>query len=511
MDKNLFIEELLFYAKVNFEIEDPNDLIYLRNIILGEMELDNLEETHLTKEREEEILSFKNPDYFTTNLTEYFKEKGYDEKEIELKVTKIFGFLTPLPSEVTKKFYEIYKEDGDEEALNYFYDLCIKNDYVKISKINKNLKWVARYTNKYIEISINLSKPEKKTSDIAKLLKKDNSLNKYPKCLLCKENLGYYGRNDHPARENIRMIPIKLSKEDWYMQFSPYGYFDMHSIILKNTHDNMKINKQTFDNLLEFVDKFPYFFIGSNADLPIVGGSILNHEHYQGGKHLLPIMKTIYDKKYSLNSKYSSNLYLLDWYNTTLLIEGKDKEEVSLLADKILSKWRNYDDLNNDILSFTDNEYHNTITPCARKVNDTYLLYLILRNNRCSEDYKEGIFHAHPEYHHIKHENIGIIEAMGLFILPARLLREIMEIKDSLKNNLTHEEILSRYPDLNGLFLDMIDELKENYNEEHIDYNITHYINEVCKDILINTSVFKNTIEGKKGIDNFIKEVFLYD
>ena len=270
----------------------------------------------------------------------------------------------------------------------------------------------------------------------------------------------------------------------------------------------MVINESTFKKLTSFVDIFPYFFVGSNADLPIVGGSILNHEHYQGGEHILPIMHSKVRKYIDIDAKkHSSKVSILDWYNSTILIEGKDKNDVTSIATKILEHWKTYDDLENDILSHEGDVRHNTITPCVRKIDDTYYLYLILRNNRCNEIYPDGIFHAHPEYHHIKHEGIGIIEAMGLFILPARLIRQFEQIKVCLKNHLNDDKIVSTYPDMTGNFLTMIHELKENYSEETIDKDIRSYINKVCMNILKNTAVFKEDEKGQDGFIKFLKGV----
>lgn len=509
VNTSVLINELLYYFKINFNLNDSNDLLYLRNIILSELYLNTYIDNEINEDRKKEIKNYTNPDYFTNKLEEYFKSINLIEKEIELRIARIFGLLTPLPSVITNNFYSIYKQKCDKEALDYFYDLSIKNDYIKITHINKNIKWIANFDNKYLEITINLSKPEKKPSDIAKLLNINKTDISYPKCSLCKENLGYYGRNDFAARSNIRLIPIQLSNNKWYLQYSPYGYFDMHCIVLKDNHSNMVINKEAFSNLLEFLDMFPSFFIGSNADLPIVGGSILNHDHYQGGRHLLPIMNASIKNEYKINLKYNTTLYHLDWYNTALLVKGTNKEEVINVGTKILEKWRNYSDLNNDIISKSNNELHNTITPSARKINDTYYLYLILRNNNCNEEYKEGIFHAHKQYHHIKQENIGIIEAMGLFILPPRLLRQINQLKDCVLNNYNNEQIIQKYPDFNNSFLDAIKELKLNSNKDNIDENIKNYINNVCKNILINTAVFKDTKVGQEGLNKFIKEVFI--
>jgi len=500
---NLLVNELFYYAKKNFGLDYELDFLYVKNLVLGELNLDYFEEVEVDCEK---IDDMSNPDYFSEELTKYFKEelKIDDDNLIDCKVTKIFGLLTPPPSSVLTRFSEIYQEEGDQQALKYLYYLSIKNDYIKKSKIDRNIIWMSEFPSNNLEISINLSKPEKNNKDIAKLLTKPANSLKYPSCLLCKENLGYFGRNGHPARTNIRYIPLNLSDEKWYLQYSPYGYFNMHSIVFKSTHTNMVINKSTFNNLLTFVDKFPYFFIGSNADLPIVGGSILNHEHYQGGEHLLPVMKAKNKKEFALGDNHSSKLYQLDWYNTCLMIEGKNKDDVIDVATKILDSWRQYDDLKNSIVSKDGNELHNTITPSCRKDGENYKLYLILRNNRTSEEYPDGIFHAHKEYHHIKQEGIGIIEAMGLFILPARLVRQTEQIKDCLARKLNPKEIVETYPDMTGNFLEMIKKLSKGYKKETINDEIRHYIDDVCKNILINTSVFKDDIKGRVGLDRFI-------
>lgn len=478
--------------------------IYYRNLVLGELNLSYPKE--FTIEDKENVKNLRLPDSLIESINLYLSEVlKLDGKEQELKLTKIFGLITPSPKEIEDHFLSIEK-NSPKEALDYLYNLSIANNYIQKSKIEKNLLWDTNFKKNNLEISINLSKPEKNVKDIAKLLQKPKeSETKYPKCLLCLENLGFYGSGTHPARENLRLIPLKLNKKDWYLQYSPYGYFNMHSIILYIEHVNMVINKETFINLTDFVDRFPCFFIGSNADLPIVGGSILNHEHYQGGEHILPIMKSKNKKEYRLNNYPNSKLFLLDWYNTTLLLEGKNKNELIDLANKILLTWRTYSSPENEIIAKDENGEHNTITPSVKKIKDIYYIYLILRNNRCNELYKEGIFHAHPEYYHIKKENIGIIEAMGLFVLPARLKRQMEEISSSLDLNLNDEEIYKKYPDLIE-FKVMIQALRNDDSKLSYLDKAKKYIDEVCRNILINTGVFKDTKVGNEGIDKFIKE-----
>lgn len=505
MNINTLVNELIEYAKLHLFLKEVDE-VYIRNLILHELDLSSFKKE---KVDEEKIKTMDRADYFVKELNNYFLSLGIDEKEIDRKVTHIFGLLTPSPSEINTLFDEVYEKEGNEAALKFLFDLSIANDYVKKSKIDGNPVWSSSFPKRNIEISINLSKPEKKNSDIAKLLTKKVDGEKYPACQLCYDNLGYYGRDDHPARSNLRFIPLKLDGENWNLQYSPYGYFSMHSICFKSEHSNMVINEQTFKKLFEFVDKFPYFFIGSNADLPIVGGSILNHEHYQGGEHLLPIMNQDIKEEIKLTKFKGVSLYLLDWYNTTFLLKGKGKEELVKLANHILLAWRKYSDESVDILSESEGKPHNTITPSVRKKGDTYYLYMILRNNRANEAYPDGIFHAHKEYHHIKQEGIGIIEAMGLFILPARLVRQENQIKDCLALNLSDEEIVNKYPDLTGNFLDMIHELKKDYSINSIDKKIKEYIENVCKNILTNTAVFKEDEKGIKALNKFIDSLEL--
>ncbi len=498
------IDNLILYAKYHLDLTDELDEIYIRNILLNELHLTHPNEIFNHKD-EEKIKNLVVPDVLIDELNDYLiNTLGLTNKEAELEYTKIMGILTKNPSEVNKTFKSIYQRFGDKKALDYLYNLSISNYYFQKTKVDKNIVWNTDYPSKNIEVSINLSKPEKNNKDIAKLLvKPDPSQIKYPKCLLCLENLGFAGNLNHPARENIRIIPIKLSGEEWYLQYSPYGYFYKHCIVFSKKHSNMIINEDTFIKLSDFVDMFPSFFIGSNADLPIVGGSILNHEHYQGGEHLLPVMKAKTKKEYKILTFNDVQLYKLDWYNTCLLVVSKNKNHLVKTATIILNGWRNYDDYGNDIISHSGEVCHNTITPSIRKEGDTYFLYLILRNNRCNEEFPEGIFHAHPEFHHIKKEGIGIIEAMGLFILPARLVRQENEIIDVLKKKLSNEEIAKKYPDLVDFF-GMINELKVDFNEENICSKIKKYIEKVCQNILINTAVFKDNEKGNVGLDKFI-------
>ena len=495
------INSLIDYASIHLGLEGL-DRVYARNIVLGELELEYPSDKAVFSI--EEIEKMEVPDYFIEQIQKYLiEEKGYTPKQAELKAVLIMGLVTPSPEEVVKKFEELKKFDS-ARALDYLYNLGIKNYYFQKTMVDKNIVWKTDYKSKNIEVSINLSKPEKNNKDIAKLLEKPKTSEiKYPKCLLCLENIGFYGNDHHPARENIRFVPVILDGEVWYLQYSPYGYYYKHCICFSSKHSPMIICESTFRKLVDFVDAYPSFFIGSNADLPIVGGSILNHEHFQGGEHILPVMEADVKKEFKFTKYKNTRLFKLDWYNTTLLIRGKDPKEVVSLASDILNAWRKYDDVENEIIANDESGKHNTITPSIRKINGEYYLYLILRNNRCNEKYPDGIFHAHPEHHHIKKEGIGIIEAMGLFILPARLVRQENEIKDVLALGLNNDEVVKKYPDL-ARFLSMIEVLRENYSASTIDESIKVYIEDTCKDILRNTAVFKDDQKGNDGLDKFI-------
>jgi len=497
---NKIIEELIEYAKIHLDLNDL-DAIYVRNILLNKLQATEPYEGEIDIDY---IKQLKVPDVLLDELREYLSSKEYSN--IELLLVDIMGILSPRPNYVAEKVLTLEKQKAGL-GLDYLFDLEIKNNYIQKTAIDKNIYFKKEYEDNFLEITINLSKPEKKNSDIAKLVT-TKVATKYPKCLLCKENLGYAGRSDHPARENIRIVPLVLNGENWFLQYSPYAYFDHHAIIINDAHHNMSINDTTFIKLLEFVNVFPTFFVGSNADLPIVGGSILNHEHYQGGLHLLPVFYSK-DRKVFIqddNIKISS----LNWYNTVIRLEGKDPQIISKWAIKILHLWRDYDDKEVDIISHSGNTRHSTITPIARKIGNTYQLNLILRNNRCNEKYPDGIFHAHPQYHHIKQEGIGLIEAMGLFILPPRLKRQMGYIEEILTSQDELSKYYEKYPDLE-IHHHMIDDLVSQYGrgltKEKATEIIKDYLAETCKNILCNTAVFKNDAQGLAALDKFMKKV----
>ena len=486
------IKELLSYAKSHLAL-DAEDEVYFKNILLHLFKKETPYEGEIDEKR---ISSLEVPDSLIQEIIDYeTKEEGMTSEEAFLKADFVLGLLSPTPSKVNEKFFELAKKN-DLAALDYLYELSIHNGYFQKTKVEQNLEWDASFKDgPSLKITINLSKPEKNNKDIAKLLTKVSS--DYPKCRLCHDNLGFYGDTKHPARSTIRFVPLTLANEKWYLQYSPYGYFAKHCICFKDEHVPMKIEHQTFVRLLDFVDLFPSFFMGSNSDLPIVGGSILDHEHFQGGLPCLPIFQAKNKEEVFLSSK-GSKVSILDFYVSALRIEGKDKEDVISLADSILDKWLPYNDIENDIIGNENGVRHNALTLISEKKGDVYNLYLLLRNNRTNEEYPDGIFHAHPEYFAIKKEGIGLIEAAGLFILPARLKRQIEEAKQSAL--MPKEEYLAKFPDMKD-FEGMISAIQNGETAES-------YINSVCQNILRNVAVFKDNEKGHAGFHKFLKGVF---
>ncbi len=343
----------------------------------------------------------------------------------DLLDTRIMDVMIPRPSTVICAFKGKYKQ-GPDQATDWYYQLAQDANYIRTDRIAKNQKWQTETPFGTLDITINLSKPEKDPKDIAAALKQPSSA--YPKCLLCAENEGYSGRLNHPARQNHRIIPLTLKGEPWFLQYSPYVYYNEHAIILKGAHDPMKIGRDTFERLLDFVTYLPHYFVGSNADLPIVGGSILSHDHFQGGRYTFAMEKAPIALDVNLAGHDQVEAGIVDWPMSVLRLRSKDREALVQAADTVLANWRQYSDPGLNIEAFTGDTPHNTITPIARMRDGVMELDLVLRNNRTSETYPAGIFHPHDEVHHIKKENIGLIEVMGLAVLPARLASELDDL-----------------------------------------------------------------------------------
>lgn len=504
MNINSTIKKLITYASLKLDLQDW-DKVYVQNRLLDILGLDAYEDQEINVD---EINNLLVPDVIIAELQEYLSSKGLDAKEVELLVTKVMGVISPLPSAVLNKFLALEKKDS-QSALDYLYNLQVYNNYIQHTAVSKNKYWKAEFEDNFLEITINLSKPEKKNSDIAKLIGKTDVT--YPKCLLCVENLGYAGRVNHPSRVNIRTIPLHLNDEEWFMQYSPYVYYHEHCIVILNHHEPMMMGRRIFTSLLEFVKRFPTFFIGSNSELPIVGGSILNHEHFQGGGHKMPMMYSkplleIKSKKYK-----NCKIEYLNWYNSVIKISSTSPNTIIDLGEQIYNTWCSYSDEENDIIASTEGRKHNTVTPIATKEGSTYSLYLILRNNRCNEEHPDGIFHAHKEYHNFKSEGIGLIEAMGMFILPARLDRQINELAVLLNDsNFDIDGYFANHQDLEihrTMITRLHDKLGRTVSIEEGVLAIKEEINNACKGILGNVAVFKVNKENLAPLQRFIDKL----
>ena len=509
VDGRLLVEKLLRYAKTFLHLKE-RDEIYFRNILLRELGLTEPTEnaTDLSY-----IDGLDVPDTIVSELEDYATEKGLvSEAEKNLFSGYIMGLLSPLPSKTNEEFYRLKAEKGIKAACDYLYELSVKNDYVKKTAIAKNLKWEYADGGRTLEITVNLSKPEKDNKEIAKLLTQKVSTN-YPKCRLCKENEGFAGNVSYPARENIRTVSLIMGGEKWFVQYSPYAYYNEHLIAISERHVPMHIKDDTVEKVLDFVDFFPNYMIGSNAALPIIGGSILNHEHFQGGGHLMPMHRAGVKEEYVCKDFTDIKIGIVDWYNSAVRISGKNRASVAALAKRIVKEWENFTDVSCGIFSETDGDKHNSCSPIARKTDDGYIVDIILRNNITTKEYPDGVFHAHPEYHNIKKEGIGLIEAMGLFVLPGRLKKQLAMIADILSGKAEYDvNALSDKENYLYVHRDMIKSLVNKYSlgllsETQAENAVRDYVNVVCKRILENTAVFKETEVGKAGFDGFMRKI----
>ena len=418
-----YIDSLVSYA-MNCGLAEPCDHVVLVNRILDLLRKDDYEPSDepMTEDLEE-ILK---------GLLDYAVEKGLCDDNItarDLFDTRIMGALTPMPREVIGIFRYLYLENP-EAATDWYYKFSCDTDYIRRYRIAKDMRW--KYASDYgeMDITINLSKPEKDPKAIAAA--KNAPQSSYPKCQLCVENEGYAGRMNHPARENHRIIPIEVCGEDWRMQFSPYVYYNEHCIVFNSQHTPMKIDKSAFRKLLSFVGAFPHYFVGSNADLPIVGGSILSHEHFQGGHYTFAMETAPIEKEISFAGFEDIQAGIVKWPMSVIRLRGADPERIADLGDKILTAWRGYSDESVGIVAFSDGEPHNTITPIARRRGADYELDLVLRCNITTSEHPLGVFHPHADKHNIKKENIGLIEVMGLAVLPSRLKKELTDLAEAL-------------------------------------------------------------------------------
>lgn len=497
MENNKYIVNILLkYAKAHLYLNDDDEL-YMRNYLMNKLKITDYSEMV----SEFDPFRFTVPDKILDIVKNILLSQDYDDKEVEKILVEIMGTLSPLPSEVRKTFFSKCNVNK-KEATDYLYDLMIKNNYVQKTKIEQNIVLKDKINDHDLEVTINLSKPEKTTKSIAQALQSNNTNTNYPKCAICIENEGCSGSSKTGPRNNLRLIPLKLNNKNWYLQYSPYGYYNEHCILISEEHTPMYIGKDNTKVLCQFVNFLPHYFIGSNADLPIVGGSILSHNHFQGGNYLLPMMK-VKDKFVIETNNKNIKLSVIDWPATTIKIVSKDEDEIVNTVDKIFNYWNNFDSIKNNIISHTNETRHNTINTILRKVDDNYVAYVMLRNNRTDEVHPDGIFHVDESRQIIKQENIGLIEAMGLFVLPARLKRQLGIVQSVLDKKLNMDEALILDEDIKK-YQDIISDLEnKKYN------SINDMLFNVCENILNDISVFKNDKNGQEGLEEFIKGLAL--
>lgn len=496
-----YIKQLVEYGIDNGLLE-PCDRIYTTNILLDMLKMDAYEEPG-------EIKKIETPSDLEETLKgilDYALEKHIIEQDSvvlkDLFDTKVMNALMPRPGEVIRAFKEKY-EKSPKEATDYYYHLSKASDYIRTYRIARDQKWVVSTEYGDIDITINLSKPEKDPKMIA--LAGTMKSSSYPKCQLCMENEGYAGRINHPARENHRIIPIEIRGKKWGFQYSPYVYYNEHCIVFNGEHVPMAINRAAFEKMFDFIDQFPHYFVGSNADLPIVGGSILSHDHFQGGNYTFAMAKAPVEKEAAFRGFEDVKAGIVKWPMSVIRLNGEDSGRIIELADRILHAWRGYSDEAAFIFAKTDGEPHNTITPIARIREGRYELDLVLRNNITTKEHPLGLYHPWEEFHHIKKENIGLIEVMGLAVLPARLKDEMEELKSAIldKKDIKSIESIAKHAPWVDSFMGrygMVDEM-------NIDEILQNEIGEVFKKILECAGVYKRTEEGMAAFDKFISYV----
>ena len=497
------------YGLVDFAIQKnlvaPIDRDYAINRLLEAMQMDAPEETAYTQEPAPQTAT-----KYLNILLDCAVQNGLIEDSSErrdLFSAKLMGVLTPSPAETRIRFAEAMKTEGPAAAMRNFYQACRDSDYIHVERIAKNVRFFEDTEAGRLEITINLSKPEKDPKDIAAA--RNAKQTGYPKCMLCRENPGYAGRIGYPARQNHRVIPLTLDGSQWFLQYSPYLYYDEHCIVFNREHVPMRISHDTFVRQCDFVDQIPTYMIGSNADLPIVGGSILSHDHFQGGNYHFPMDAS--PVRIPLKAPVDGvNAYVADWPMTCVVLESEDREKIIGLSDEILNAWRNYSDPENEILAFSGETPHNTITPILRRVDNHYKMQLVLRNNRTSEEHPLGIFHPHADLHHIKKENIGLIEVMGLFILPGRLKGEL----NALEGYLTGEIPLDTVPEEDsplfkhyGWICAVAQQTGTHLNSHQAEAALHKAVGEKCARVLADAGVFKNTEAGNRGVCRFMETV----
>ena len=502
--------ELVEYGLVTGLIAEE-DKIFTTNALLELFQLDEIEDSVFENYAKREPMTQESAEAVLEDILEDMMSYAYEngimkENSIvykDLFDTKIMSLLMGRPSEIRTKFKDLYENKSALAATDYFYKLSCDSNYIRRQRIKKDQKWTTDTEYGTLDITINLSKPEKDPKAIAAA--KNAKQSAYPKCLLCIENEGYAGRVNHPARQNHRIMPVTINNSDWFFQYSPYVYYNEHCIVFNSLHTPMKIERATFGKLLDFVSQFPHYFVGSNADLPIVGGSILSHDHFQGGHYTFAMETAPIEKEITFPGFEDVKAGIVKWPMSVIRITAAEKDRLIELADKILIAWRGYTDEAANIYAETDGEPHNTITPIARRRGEDFELDLVLRNNLTTEEHPMGVYHPHAHLHHIKKENIGLIEVMGLAVLPARLKDEMAELEDAILTgkDLRSTETLASHAQWAEDFL----KKHGNVNKDNVTDIIREEIGLVFSEVLENAGVYKCTEEGRNHFLKFIKTV----
>lgn len=488
----LFVDKIILIGEYT-----ALDKIYLRNKLLDLIGQDNFVDELVTSSEEKQTILELLDQCIQQAITNGKINDLSDE--IDPLEGQLMDLITPLPSKVNQEF-ENYYQDSPEKATNYFYQLSKNNNYIKTREIAKNIHFKTETEYGELEITINLSKPEKDPKKIAESVKQAPKT--YPKCLLCIENEGYKGRENYPNRRNHRVIRLEILGEVWGLQYSPYAYYNEHAIIFSNEHTPMTINQKTFQRLIDIVHQFPHYFVGSNADLPIVGGSILTHEHYQAGNHQFPLDRAPVEQTYTHASFPNVVAGIVKWPSSVIRLVGTNKQEVIDLATIILERWQVYDNAKLGIFSRNENgQRSHTVTPIVRKNGPEIIMNLVLRDNSTTSEFPEGVFHPHADVQHIKKENIGLIEIMGLAILPPRLFHELLEVEAYL---------LGKENNMNPIHFTWADQIDQNYcvNSENIRQIIEKEVGKVFLRVLEDTGVFKRNAEGKEAFHQFMTQIF---
>lgn len=484
-----YISDFLSYAEKKLGLKS-SDKIYAANRILRVLGESGYEPSPF------DACEIKTAEEAVKPLSDYAFAKGCDKDEEALQ-TELFDCVSRTPSQLQSAFARAYSRNK-ERAFDGFYDYCVSCDYVKSAAIARNKSWQAQETRREIQITVNLSKPEKSNKQIAAAGKTSAG---YPKCMICAENVGYIGQGR--CRQTLRTLPVRLNGEDWFWQFSPYAYFYQHGIAVNEKHTPMTLDDYTPYKLADFVDFAPQYFIGCNAPLPIVGGSILAHEHFQGGKYSFPMFAC--GNKKSVYADDNVEISLKDWYNSVVEVRSRDKRVACVYVNAIARGWKDYENKELDIIPYTDAP-HNTATLIARKEDGKYVFYVILRNNRCDERYPDGIFHVHPEYMNVKRESIGLIEAMGMFILPARLDRELAEVAKVLEGKRGIADDISVHREMTERLLS---EYGNSLGKEEAWAAVKRAVDGICEHILENTAVFKEDVRGEEAFEAFVKSCLI--